>query len=119
MYLSLHPCFEQIEFLRELYAVSFDVSYLLVEKIENDTYFRLYFELMWTLTNITLQRYCSQLVSRHKVGEQLDADAAVTGTAVVGKVTVNGAFVNFGMEPKGHIRFFTGIIRHILGNPVR
>lgn len=45
VYVSPYPCFNEIEFLRELYGVSFNVRYLLVEKIEEDSALRSHFEL--------------------------------------------------------------------------
>lgn len=45
VYVSPIPCFNEVEFLRELYGVSFTVQYLLVEKLEEDQYLRDYFEL--------------------------------------------------------------------------
>ncbi len=35
VYVSPYPCFDEVEFLRELYGVSFTVRYLLVERIED------------------------------------------------------------------------------------
>ena len=45
VYISPYPCFSEIEFLRELYGVSFTVSYLLVDRIEDDELLRSHFEL--------------------------------------------------------------------------
>ena len=45
VYVSPYPCFNEVEFLRELYGVSFTVQYLLVEKLEDDLYLRDHFEL--------------------------------------------------------------------------
>lgn len=45
VYVSPYPCFHEVEFLRELYGVSFTVRYLLVDKIEEDELLRSYFEL--------------------------------------------------------------------------
>lgn len=45
VYVSPTPCFKEIEFLRELYSVSINVRYLLVEKIEDDSYLRDHFSL--------------------------------------------------------------------------
>lgn len=45
VYVSPYACFKEIEFLRELYSVSFNVRYLLVEKIEDDASLRNHFEL--------------------------------------------------------------------------
>lgn len=46
IYVSPYPCFNEIEFLRELYGISFTVKYLLVEKIEDDEELRKHFELI-------------------------------------------------------------------------
>lgn len=40
-----YPCFDEIEFLRELYGVAFSAKYLLVQKIEDDFLLRSHFEL--------------------------------------------------------------------------
>lgn len=45
VYISPYKCFDEIEFLRELYGVAFTVQYLLVEKIENDYFLEKHFEL--------------------------------------------------------------------------
>lgn len=45
IYVSPYPCFNEIEFLRELYGIPFTVKYLLVEKIEDDRELRQHFEL--------------------------------------------------------------------------
>lgn len=45
VYIFPYPCFDQVEFLRELYGVSFKVKYLLVEQIEEDQYLKSYFKL--------------------------------------------------------------------------
>lgn len=45
VYASPYPCFNEVEFLRELYGVSFTVQYLLVEKLEDDQNLRNHFEL--------------------------------------------------------------------------
>lgn len=45
VYVSPYPCFDEVEFLRELYEVSFTVRYLLVEKIEDDTHLLIHFHL--------------------------------------------------------------------------
>lgn len=45
VFVSPYKCFGEIEFLRELYGVSFTVRYLLVEKIEDDDELRNYFSL--------------------------------------------------------------------------
>ena len=45
VYVSPFPCFDEIEFLRELYGVAFTVKYLLVEKIEDDEFLRNWFGL--------------------------------------------------------------------------
>lgn len=36
VWVSPYPCFDEVEFLRELYGIAVTVQYLLVEKIEND-----------------------------------------------------------------------------------
>lgn len=45
VYVSPYPCFNEVEFLRELYGVAFTVRYLLVEKIENDAFLKHRFQL--------------------------------------------------------------------------
>lgn len=45
VFVSPYPCFEEIEFLRELYGIAFTVRYLLVEKIEDDASLRSHFDL--------------------------------------------------------------------------
>lgn len=45
IYVFPYSCFNEIEFLRELYGISFTVKYLLVEKIEDDGELRKHFEL--------------------------------------------------------------------------
>ncbi|MBI3955483.1 CRISPR-associated endonuclease Cas2 [Candidatus Gottesmanbacteria bacterium] len=45
VYVSPYNCFNEIEFLRELYGVAFTVQYLLVEKLENDSLLQKHFEL--------------------------------------------------------------------------
>lgn len=45
VYVSPYPCFDEIEFLRELYGVAFATKYLLVEKIEDDISLREHFGL--------------------------------------------------------------------------
>lgn len=45
VYVSPYPCFDEIEFLRELYGVTFKVQYLLVEKIEDDEFLRSRFDI--------------------------------------------------------------------------
>lgn len=45
VYVSPYSCFEEIEFLRELYGIAFTVRYLLVEKIEEDSNIRTHFNL--------------------------------------------------------------------------
>lgn len=45
VYVYPYPCFDEIEFIRELYSISFTVQYLLVEKLEDDEYLRDRFEL--------------------------------------------------------------------------
>lgn len=41
-----YPCFDEIEFLREIYGISFTVRYLLVDKIEDDVQLKEYFNLL-------------------------------------------------------------------------
>jgi DNA-binding transcriptional regulator PaaX len=45
VYVSPYPCFDQVEFLRELYGIAFTVRYLLAEKIEDDASLRGHFHL--------------------------------------------------------------------------
>lgn len=45
VYVSPYRCFDEIEFLRELYGVAFTVQYMLVDKIENDELLRSRFEI--------------------------------------------------------------------------
>ena len=45
VYVYPYPCFDEIEFLKELYGVPFTIKYLLVEKIEDDALLRSRFEL--------------------------------------------------------------------------
>ncbi len=45
VYVSPYPCFDEVEFLRELYGVGFTTKYLLVEKIEDDQSIRSHFSL--------------------------------------------------------------------------
>jgi hypothetical protein len=45
VFVSPYPCFDEIEFLRSLYRVQFNVVYLLVEKIEGDERLRSYFDI--------------------------------------------------------------------------
>lgn len=45
VYVSPYPCFNEIEFLREIYGVAVTVRYLLVETIEDDSFLRSYFNL--------------------------------------------------------------------------
>lgn len=46
VYVFPYPCFDEVEFLRELYGVGFTTKYLLVEKIEEDNSLREYFGLV-------------------------------------------------------------------------
>lgn len=46
VYVSPYPCFDEVEFLRELYGISFTVRYLLVEKIEDDRGIKRHFRLL-------------------------------------------------------------------------
>jgi hypothetical protein len=45
VYVSPYPCFDEIEFLRELYGVSFTVKYILAQKIEEDENLKDHFDL--------------------------------------------------------------------------
>lgn len=45
VYVSPYSCFDEIEFLRELYGISFTVQYLLVQTIEHDEDIRQHFNL--------------------------------------------------------------------------
>lgn len=45
VYVSPCPCFEEVEFLRELYGIRFTARYLLVERIEEDEALRDHFNL--------------------------------------------------------------------------
>lgn len=45
VYISPYRCFPEIEFLRELYGVSFTVKYLLVDKVEDDEFLKNHFDL--------------------------------------------------------------------------
>ena len=45
VYVSPYPCFNEVEFLRELYGVAFTVRYLLVEKLEDDAFLKRHFQL--------------------------------------------------------------------------
>lgn len=45
VFLSPYPCFKEVEFLRELYGIPVTVQYLLVEKLEDDTYLKRQFHL--------------------------------------------------------------------------
>jgi hypothetical protein len=45
VYVFPFPCFDEVEFLRELFGVAFHVRYLLVEKIEEDGSLREHFNL--------------------------------------------------------------------------
>ncbi len=45
VYVSPYPCFDEVEFLRELYGISFTVRYLLVERVEDDASLRTHFHL--------------------------------------------------------------------------
>lgn len=45
VYVSPFKCFNEIEFLRELYGIAFTVSYLLVEKLEDDAFLKEHFDL--------------------------------------------------------------------------
>lgn len=45
VYVSPYPCSLEVEFLREIYGVAVTVKYLLVEKIEDDSFLRSHFNL--------------------------------------------------------------------------
>lgn len=45
VYVSPYPCFDEVEFLRELYGVAFTARYLLAEKIEDDESLKQHFTL--------------------------------------------------------------------------
>lgn len=45
VYAYPYQCFDEIEFLREIYGVAVTVKYLLIEKMEDDNFLRLYFNL--------------------------------------------------------------------------
>jgi len=45
VFVSPYPCFDEIEFLRELYGERLSVQYLLVEKLEDDDWLRDRFQL--------------------------------------------------------------------------
>ncbi|KKU87111.1 hypothetical protein A3A64_02475 [Candidatus Gottesmanbacteria bacterium RIFCSPLOWO2_01_FULL_48_11] len=45
VYISPYSCFDEVEFLRELYGVPFTVRYLLVEKVEEDSFLKKHFRL--------------------------------------------------------------------------
>ncbi len=45
VYVSPYPCFDEVEFLRELYGVAFTVRYLLVDRIEDDEHLLMHFHL--------------------------------------------------------------------------
>lgn len=43
VYVSPYPCFDEVEFLRQLYGVAFTTRYLLVDQLENDKSLRIDF----------------------------------------------------------------------------
>ena len=45
VYVSPYPCFDEVEFLRELYGVSFTVRYIVASRIEDDDYLKQRFQL--------------------------------------------------------------------------
>ncbi len=45
VYVSPYPCFDEIEFLREIYGVAFTVRYILAERIEEDAFLKHHFRL--------------------------------------------------------------------------
>ncbi|MBI5452117.1 hypothetical protein HY945_01520 [Candidatus Gottesmanbacteria bacterium] len=46
VFVSPYPCFNEVEFLRELYGIPSTVKYLLVEKLEDDQEIKEYFSLV-------------------------------------------------------------------------
>lgn len=46
VYITPYKCFGEIEFLREIYGVVFTVQYLLVEKVEDDSFLKEHFNLI-------------------------------------------------------------------------
>lgn len=46
VYVSPYPCFDEVEFLRELFGIAFSVRYLLVQKVEDDQFLREHFEIL-------------------------------------------------------------------------
>jgi CRISPR-associated endonuclease Cas2 len=45
VYVSPYSCFQEVEFLRELYGIAITVQYLLVEQIEDDAFLKRQFNL--------------------------------------------------------------------------
>jgi len=45
VWVHAYPCLDEIEFLREIYHVGFDVSYIIARQIEDDSLLRSHFEL--------------------------------------------------------------------------
>lgn len=45
VFISPYPCFQEVEFLRELYGIAITVRYLLVEQIEDDAFLKRQFHL--------------------------------------------------------------------------
>ncbi|MBI5620339.1 hypothetical protein HY949_00995 [Candidatus Gottesmanbacteria bacterium] len=45
VYVSPYPCFDEVEFLRELYGVSFTVRYIVADRIEDDESLKQHFQL--------------------------------------------------------------------------
>lgn len=45
VYVSPYSCFDQVEFLRELYGIAVTVKYIIGEKIEDDAFLRRHFDL--------------------------------------------------------------------------
>lgn len=45
VWVQAFPCFDEIEFLRQVYQVGFNVSYVIAEKIEDDDFLKSRFEL--------------------------------------------------------------------------
>ena len=45
VYVHAYPCFDEVEFIRQIYFVGWEVRYILADKIENDELLRSRFEL--------------------------------------------------------------------------
>lgn len=46
VYIYPYPCFDEIEYLRQIFGVSIHVNYVVAERIENDDYLKLKFRLL-------------------------------------------------------------------------